>query len=364
MPHLKNNWLDTLLNFGVSEESANNLNHRQVVNLTLSLLCLTDAVMVLIFALQHSSVIVFFYGVALATSLLGFYLHYTNRFSLVKVLAPLSIIVQIALPSMFFFGSQSGFHWLFVTVAAYAFTAFRNDEKLLRVLITGLSIVLFVICEFYTATGVFLTEGEQKWFTVLTFLWTLFAVGTVITVVISRLRKVNNYLTVLAERDELTDLANRRKVLSNALVIYTEAMYYRQPCVFAILDLDHFKRINDTFGHDAGDLVLTRIASVMRSAIGEQDEIGRYGGEEFVVIMRNTTLKEAEQRMNRLREMVEHTHITTEKGIVIPVTISIGLAAISERTKRYEDALALADAALYKAKKAGRNRVVSQPPAL
>lgn len=362
MPPSKNNWLEKLLNFGISEDSASNLNYKQVVNLALALLCVTDIGMMLIFAVQQSFLIVGFYAVFFVISLLGFYLHSHHCFSIAKLIVPISTMVQLVVTSLFFFGVDSDFQWLFITVVAYAFTAFRPDEKVLRYGVILLSIALFTVCEVFPVAGVQLSDGHRVLAVVMTFLWALFTLSVVISVVIARLRKVNDYLRVLAEKDELTGLANRRKVLADAVKMYTEAMYYHQPCVFAILDLDHFKRINDTFGHDAGDLVLSQISCVMRSCLNEHDAIGRYGGEEFVVIMRNTTLKEALEKMDQLRGTVENTYITTEKGIVIPVTVSIGLAALSSHTKRYEDVLSLADTALYQAKKAGRNRVISQQP--
>lgn len=362
MPPSKNNWLEKLLNFGISEGSANNLNYKQVVNLALALLCVTDAGMMLVFSLQQAYWVVGFYAIFMVISLFGFYLHSRHYFSLVKLIVPFSTIVQIVVTSLYFFGPGSDFHWLFVTVAAYAFTAFRPDEKIMRHGVVLLSVMLFTACEIFPVEGVHMSNADQRLTAVLTFLWTLFTLAVVINVVIARLRKVNDYLRVLAEKDELTGLANRRKVLANAVIMYTEAMHYHQPCVFAILDLDHFKRINDTFGHDAGDLVLSEISGVMQSCLNKGDAIGRYGGEEFVAIMGNTTLTEAQQKMDSLRETVENTYITTEKGIVIPVTVSVGLAAISSQTKRYEDVLTLADTALYQAKKAGRNRVIAQQP--
>ncbi|WP_275426938.1 GGDEF domain-containing protein [Marinomonas primoryensis] len=134
----------------------------------------------------------------------------------------------------------------------------------------------------------------------------------------------------------------------------------REPCVFSIVDLDHFKKINDTFGHEAGDLVLAQVAAMMASVIRPQDEIGRYGGEEFIVIMRNTNLKQAEAVMERLRCSVENMLIETEVGIVIPVTISAGLASIAPNVSRYEEILAQADKSLYVAKRNGRNRISLQ----
>ena len=124
--------------------------------------------------------------------------------------------------------------------------------------------------------------------------------------------------------------------------------------------MDHFKKINDTYGHDSGDLVLAQVATMMRSAIRSEDEIGRYGGEEFIVIMRNTNLKQAEVIIERLRQSVEDMFIETDKGIVIPVTISAGLATITPNFSRYEEILVQADKGLYSAKRNGRNRLYIQ----
>ena len=104
MPPTKNNWLEKLLNFGISEDSANNLNYKQVVNLALALLCVTDAVMMLVFAVQHAFEAVIFYSFFMCISLLGFYLHSRHYYSFVKLIVPFSTIVQIVVTSLYFFG--------------------------------------------------------------------------------------------------------------------------------------------------------------------------------------------------------------------------------------------------------------------
>ncbi|WP_133011359.1 GGDEF domain-containing protein [Marinomonas flavescens] len=364
MPPTKPHWLDKLLNFGVSEGSASSLTYQQVVNLTLALLCVTDFMLMLIFSAHGSFLVVAFYFLALILSLSGFYLQSKGLLTFVRVLTPFNIITQIVVSNLLFFGAYSDFHWLLVTISAYAFAGFKPGEKALRYGVIALSILLFIVCELFPAHSAFLSVNEQKVSSVLTFLWTLITIAVVINVVVARLRQANNHLRILAEKDELTGLANRRKILLSAVSIYAEAQQLGKSCVFAILDLDHFKYINDNFGHEAGDVVLSKVASVMHSCLTPGDEIGRYGGEEFVVIMKNTTLKEAEVKMNDLRQSVENAMIVTDKSIVIPVTVSIGLAVISSQTKRYEDVLALADIALYQAKEIGRNRVISQASTL
>ena len=122
-----------------------------------------------------------------------------------------------------------------------------------------------------------------------------------------------------------------------------------------MIDIDHFKKVNDTYGHPVGDLVLQQMAQVMRQSLREKDYAARFGGEEFVVLLYQTTLQESQQLAQRLREGVA-AHLT-DAGTAgkIAVTISIGLVEL--RGLDSKTALARADKALYAAKAAGRNRV-------
>ena len=174
----------------------------------------------------------------------------------------------------------------------------------------------------------------------LTFVITLAAISGATALVVGRLRRANSELRKLAELDELTGIANRRKVLADAVNIYADAVINMESCVYAIVDLDHFKKINDTYGHEAGDVVLKSVAAKMDDTIRKGDKLGQ-----------------GLQEMDRLRQEVSDMLIETEMGVVVPVTLSVGLSAISLETNRYEEILAEADSALYSAKREGRNRV-------
>lgn len=173
-------------------------------------------------------------------------------------------------------------------------------------------------------------------------------------------------ISAMATRDHLTGLHNRRWLMD---VLESElARCQRAPYTFyvAIIDVDHFKRINDTYGHAAGDRVLKHLARLMTDSVREVDSFGRFGGEEFVWVIPATDLAGAAQAAGRLCHDVAEPRFTSEDGAQFAVTLSIGLAQNDSDQRQGNDTLLrYADEALYKAKKGGRNCVIAaavQPP--
>ncbi len=161
----------------------------------------------------------------------------------------------------------------------------------------------------------------------------------------------------LAITDPLTGLYNRRHLLAMTVKEMERARRYHHALSLAMIDIDHFKNINDTFGHLAGDLVLRSVADLCQKAIRRIDLAGRFGGEELIIIMPETAQKRAQQAMERLRQQVEQLEIATPRGI-IQVTISVGVTSLAENeTIEFETFLDRTDQALYLAKNNGRNQV-------
>lgn len=166
-----------------------------------------------------------------------------------------------------------------------------------------------------------------------------------------------NKLKALATTDPLTGLLNRRAFEELAETWLQQAHHHRLPLSLIILDIDHFKQINDTYGHPIGDEVLQHLAKLMReNALREDDIIARYGGEEFIILLPKTTLKDASHVAERLRIKVEDTKVHTPEG-EIRFTISLGVACLSETEDTLDTLIKHADEALYQAKHNGRNRV-------
>lgn len=159
--------------------------------------------------------------------------------------------------------------------------------------------------------------------------------------------------------DPLTKLHNRRYLTSQLASMINDGLTRGAPISFLILDVDFFKKVNDTYGHDAGDEVLMETASRLRRRIRGIDILARFGGEEFVVVMPETDRFAATRVAERLRQAIESDPFTIHKGArQISVTASFGLAVMEGRVETAEGLAKRADEALYEAKRQGRNRVI------
>lgn len=168
-----------------------------------------------------------------------------------------------------------------------------------------------------------------------------------------RLESQHESMRVMAMHDQLTSLYNRYYLEIKAASLIDAAHADGSDLALAVVDLDHFKRINDNHGHKAGDRVLETAASAMRRVVRSSDVIARVGGEEFVVVMPGIRLAEATERAEQIR-----LEIGIERPAAVPVTASIGVATLSSG-ESYDDIFRRADAAAYRAKADGRNRVVT-----
>jgi diguanylate cyclase (GGDEF)-like protein len=163
-----------------------------------------------------------------------------------------------------------------------------------------------------------------------------------------------------ALRDGLTRAFNRRYFIDRLQTEMRFAVRHRKTLALLFIDIDHFKKINDVYGHLAGDYVLTGVAHAMMNSLRAEDVLARYGGEEFAVICREIESDGARVLAERLRVAVEELKLEHE-GRTIPVTISVG-AAVDRRITDPHALIAAADAAMYEAKRAGRNRVALNGP--
>lgn len=165
-------------------------------------------------------------------------------------------------------------------------------------------------------------------------------------------------LEYLATYDELTDLVNRDHLLETFRKELDRALRYGVPLSFLLLDLDHFKEVNDTYGHVSGDDLLEGVGAILNEHTRTSDLAGRYGGEEFGVILPETEEPEDRTFAERICEAIEDFETTTEDGRTVTATSSIGVSEIKSDDSDIKDLMRRTDEALYEAKEAGRNRVV------
>ncbi|OAZ13571.1 diguanylate cyclase [Thalassospira indica] len=173
----------------------------------------------------------------------------------------------------------------------------------------------------------------------------------------AQLRRLERaFRTARSDVDPLTGTYNRQTMMGDLNAERERAIRTGVPTAIALIDLDHFKSVNDTYGHQAGDLVLQSVAGILQSHVRPFDKVYRYGGEEFLVCLPNADMKQCARVLERLRRVIEASPVTISDDVILPVTASIGAAPMT-KNRSTEQIIEKADKALYAAKEGGRNRV-------
>jgi diguanylate cyclase (GGDEF)-like protein len=170
------------------------------------------------------------------------------------------------------------------------------------------------------------------------------------------LQASNQQLQQLSSTDRLTSLYNRGHWEEALKLEYAKFSRYGHVAALIMFDIDHFKQVNDTYGHPFGDQVIQRVASVAKDMVRDADVLGRYGGEEFAVLLPGTDQEGGRILAERLREAIEAAEVFFE-GERVAFTVSLGVAQLTAEVAEYKQLIERADRALYASKKGGRNRV-------
>ena len=165
-------------------------------------------------------------------------------------------------------------------------------------------------------------------------------------------------LLELSNYDSLTKLYNRRILEEKLTQDIKRAKRYEHPLSICMLDVDYFKNINDSYGHDVGDRVLKELSALMTSTLREIDYCGRYGGEEFIIVLPEVPISKTKEFAERLRNKIYNKSFLLDSEEIFKISVSIGIAEVNEKNASLENLVKSADLAMYQAKKSGRNRVV------
>lgn len=175
------------------------------------------------------------------------------------------------------------------------------------------------------------------------------------------LQEANRKLDNLAHTDALTGLVNRRQFIATSEIEIARARRGGRPLSVIVCDIDKFKQVNDAYGHLAGDRAICHVARCLLDSVRQVDVAGRFGGDEFVVLLPDVGLEEARVAAERLRETIAATPLALDDGRRMDLTVSLGLATLLPADKSLDDIFHRADFGLYAAKSGGRNRVAEQP---
>ena len=201
-------------------------------------------------------------------------------------------------------------------------------------------------------------DGQDRWFEVSKNYQTILAGNLFVTAMtdVTALHNLQVEIEQLARTDELTGLPNRRAIQVELASAQARMLRNGQPFTCVIADIDHFKNVNDAFGHDCGDMVLFEVAQVLKRAQRAADQVGRWGGEEFCMLLCDTDASDALALIDRLRELLA-AHPLQCNGSSLAVTMTFGVT-VHRTGESVDETLRRADAAMYAGKRAGRDRVV------
>lgn len=276
-----------------------------------------------------------------------------RRNRLAVMLIRIEVLVHAGLGTLMV-GWESGFHYYLLMFIPALFVSMRaRSAWILAICLwayyVGLDVLMWYLPPLQPISSNALLAVHVFNLTVVFCMFSYLALFYVVTVT-----RAHKKLARMATTDPLTGLFNRRHLISLA-----EKVQQPAEMTLMLMDIDHFKAINDAYGHDMGDQVLKAVSCVLKDSMREQDFIGRWGGEEFLALLPHTDLDQAAASAERIREAVQALRIDGN-GSHIGVTLSIGISQ-HHAGQSLSHSIARADAALYEGKSAGRNRVERAP---
>lgn len=256
--------------------------------------------------------------------------------------------------------NKTGFHLYFFLVPTGAYLLFDLKDKYEKLILSLIATILFFFCEnTYNETPLIVLTDEMNHLLYQSVVFVnMIEVIFVLTLFVNHIERNELKLYHQAQTDSLTGIANRRHFFEQVEVELDIAYKQKRPYSIMMFDLDHFKQVNDKFGHQAGDQCLIEVINRVNNTIRDNDFVARIGGEEFVIAMPETTLNEANNIAERIKISISEAPILLHDGAQsITCTASFGIANLTSDANNVKSLLINADKALYQAKMNGRNRV-------
>lgn len=313
-----------------------------------------DVAFFFIFLILGSPILAWINVVSVAMYVYAYLAFKQRRNQLAVLLIRIEVLVHAGLGTVLI-GWGSGFHYFLLMFIPALFVSMRARSAWiyagwLWVYYVGLDVLMWFISPLQPISSSSLLAVHVFNLTVVFCMFSYLALFYVVTVT-----RAHKNLARMATTDSLTGLFNRRHMIELTEKIL--ARYNRRPCnlTLMLMDIDHFKQVNDLYGHDTGDRVLEAVSQLLQCSMREQDFIGRWGGEEFLSILPDTDFSQATDSAERIRKAVQALEIYSN-GKKVSVTLSIGVTQYRAE-EVLSDAIARADFALYEGKSSGRNRV-------
>lgn len=269
------------------------------------------------------------------------------------------LMLQLLVCTNVYVTNKTGFHLYFFLVPTGAFLLFELKDKFEKITLSLISVLLFFYCEntFNTTPLIQLSDEINHLVYQSVFFFNMIEVIFVLTIFANQIETNELKLTRQATTDSLTGIINRHHFFEQGNNLLSLALHNKRPFSLILLDLDYFKRINDQYGHMAGDLCLIEVTKTISLSCREQDLFARIGGEEFVIALPDTTQREANNIAEKIRIDIEQLIIPIVDKNQLRCTASFGITTSSGNDVQLKNLLVEADRALYSAKDYGRNRI-------
>ncbi len=289
-----------------------------------------------------------------------------KRYRLAKIFLISGFLFQECTLVFLWFPVEANFNYFFFIVTPISFFIYDfeiKEERTPIVIVNLLAVLLLFASETIpmAAPQVSLSENLLLLFSGLSVISTLGSIFIVYYFYARNLSMSRRELSRLAETDYLTGTFNRRILYREGEALFSYCKKKSYNFAFIIFDIDHFKKVNDQYGHPAGDEILIQLTRLISANIRHSDVFGRYGGEEFALILKEILTETNIDVAQNLRRIIEDNVFIISENLKVKITVSMGVASFSEDQKTFDDIVILADNALYKAKENGRNRVEISP---
>ncbi len=285
-----------------------------------------------------------------------------KHYMYVKLSIPITNIIQLSLATFLWFPLTTNYDLFYFLLPMGCFVIMdisRLNERVIALTISFISFFLFVLNRYAHVNFYIYELGETP-----TKIISFFTITSTMSILILYvylhaffLAQKRIELEYLANTDSLTNISNRRNFYTQSELEFQLAHKYNHTFSLLLIDIDHFKHVNDNYGHDTGDYVLKEVTKAIKNNIRAKDVFARHGGEEFTILLRNTDKETGLIIAEKIRSLIENLEIMTEKD-TLKVTVSIGVTQFSKHIHNFDTLVNLADQALYDSKHMGRNRIV------
>ena len=351
-----------LLSIGIAHQSFSVTNKVRMMNLIGAITTLVSGLYTLAYALVLDNAAVALINTVFTCAYMAtLAFNYFQAFRGGKIWFFVTLMLHLVVCTNLYVTKASGFHLYFFLVPTGVFLLFELREKTEKVTLSLIALVLYFYCEntLNPAPLIVLSDSFNHVLYQSVILVIMLEVILVLTLFANEIEANELKLTKQATTDALTGLANRHAFFECGNNLFNSTQHMQRPLTIVLVDIDYFKQINDQYGHFVGDVCLTEVTKLLSSLCREQDMPARIGGEEFAIIMPDTTISEANNIAEQMRIAIAALHIPVAGEQHFKCTASFGLASTQANRQSLKDTLIHADKALYLAKELGRNRVQS-----